>query len=91
VTASAESIFTYHIGIVVRDIDATMACYRDLLQVPRWHTWEVERVGLPTNPATAGRRGRIRIAYGRAPGQTIELLQPLEGETIWSAFLRDHG
>ena len=90
-TASAENVFAYHIGIVVRDIDAVEAVYRDLLGVTRWHTWEVEREGVPTNPATAGKLGRIRIAYGRAPGQTIELLQPLSGTSVWSEYLREHG
>lgn len=90
-TASPENVFAYHVGIVVRDIEAVEAVYRDLLGVTRWHTWEVEREGLPTNPATAGKLGRIRIAYGRAPGQTIELLQPLSGTSVWSEYLREHG
>ena len=90
-TASTDSIFAYHIGIVVRDIEATRARYTEFLHVPRWHTWDVERAGLPTNPATAGHRGRTRISYGRTPGQTIELIQPVDGESIWSVFLRDHG
>jgi hypothetical protein len=86
-----EQVFAYHIGIVVRDIEAVSACYSELLRVPKWHSWEVEREGLPTNAATAGRKGSVRIAYGRAPGQTIELLQPLAGASIWSEFLREHG
>jgi catechol 2,3-dioxygenase-like lactoylglutathione lyase family enzyme len=90
-TIPADQVFAYHIGIVVRSIEETGAIYKDLLGVQEWHTWEVERDGLPTNPQTAGRRGGIRIAYGRAPGQTIELLQPTGGTTIWSEFLREHG
>jgi len=90
-TASAENVFAYHIGIVVRDIEPVSRLYTELLGVPRWHTWDVERDGLPTNPATSGKRGSIRIAYGHAPGQTIELLQPLGGTTIWSEHLREHG
>jgi catechol 2,3-dioxygenase-like lactoylglutathione lyase family enzyme len=90
-SAPIEQILAYHIGIVVRDIDAVSACYGELLGVPKWHSWEVEREGLPTNAATAGRKGSVRIAYGRAPGQTIELLQPLAGTSIWSEFLREHG
>jgi catechol 2,3-dioxygenase-like lactoylglutathione lyase family enzyme len=90
-TIPADRVFAYHIGIVVRSIDETGGIYRDLLGTGEWHTWEVEREGLAVNPATAGKRGSVRIAYGRAPGQTIELLQPLEGTTIWSEYLREHG
>jgi catechol 2,3-dioxygenase-like lactoylglutathione lyase family enzyme len=90
-TASLENVFAYHIGIVVRDIEPVSRLYTELLGVPRWHTWEVERDGLPTNPATAGKHGSIRIAYGHAPGQTIELLQPLSGTSVWSEFLRERG
>jgi methylmalonyl-CoA/ethylmalonyl-CoA epimerase len=90
-TAIADSVFAYHIGIVVREIEPVSALYTRLLGVSRWHTWDVEREGVPTNPATAGRTGSVRIAYGRAPGQTIELLQPLSGTSVWSEFLREHG
>jgi catechol 2,3-dioxygenase-like lactoylglutathione lyase family enzyme len=90
-TIPAEKVCAYHIGIIVRSIEETGAIYRDLLGAGEWHSWEVEREGLPVNPATAGKRGRVRIAYGRAPGQTIELLQPLDGTTIWSEYLREHG
>jgi catechol 2,3-dioxygenase-like lactoylglutathione lyase family enzyme len=90
-TIVADSVYAYHIGIVVRNIDETSALYKELLGVQRWHTWEVEREGLPFNPQTAGHVGKIRIAYGRAPGQTIELLQPVEGTSIWSEYLREHG
>lgn len=90
-TAPMTEVFAFHIGIVVRDIEATSALYTELLGVPRWHTWINDREGLPTNPDTAGQRGVVRVAYGRAPGQTIELLQPIEGTTLWGNFLRDHG
>jgi catechol 2,3-dioxygenase-like lactoylglutathione lyase family enzyme len=90
-TISAENAFAYHIGIVVRNLEETTRLYSEMLGVPRWHRWEVEREGLPVNPATAGHKGKIAIAYGRAPGQTIELLQPVSGTSIWSEYLREHG
>jgi hypothetical protein len=90
-TIPADQVFAYHIGIVVRSIEETGSIYKALLGVSEWHSWEVEREGLPVNPTTAGKRGRVRIAYGRAPGQTIELLEPVSGTTIWSEFLRERG
>jgi catechol 2,3-dioxygenase-like lactoylglutathione lyase family enzyme len=90
-TVPTSEVFAFHIGLVVRDIETTSAVYSELLGVKQWHTWLNDREGLPTNPETAGQRGTVRAAYGRAPGQTIELLQPIDGTTIWSNFLRDHG
>lgn len=90
-TVSLPGVHAFHIGLVVRDLDATTRLYSEMLGVPRWHCWENEREGLPTNADTAGQRGKIRVAYGRLPGQTIELFQPLGGTTIWSNFLRDRG
>jgi catechol 2,3-dioxygenase-like lactoylglutathione lyase family enzyme len=90
-TVLMPSVYAFHIGIVVHDLDATTRLYSELLGVTRWHYWENDREGLPTNPDTAGQRGAIRVAYGRLPGQTIELFQPLGGTTIWSNFLRNHG
>ena len=84
-------IFAYHLGIVVRDLDAACARYTEFLQVPRWHFTEVEREGLPTNPATAGAKGRQRIAFGRVPGATFELIQPVEGKSVFSLYLQERG
>jgi catechol 2,3-dioxygenase-like lactoylglutathione lyase family enzyme len=90
-TLPLPSVYAFHIGIVVRDLDATTRLYSEMLGVTRWFCWENDRPGLPTNPETAGQHGSVRVAYGRAPGQTLELFQPLAGTTIWSNFLRDRG
>lgn len=88
---TAPSLFAYHLGIVVRDLDLACERYQQYLQVPRWHFTEIERAGLPINPATAGGRGRQRIAFGRVPGATFELIQPVEGKSVFSVFLEEHG
>jgi catechol 2,3-dioxygenase-like lactoylglutathione lyase family enzyme len=84
-------LFAYHLGIVVRDLDAACARYSEYLSVPRWHFTEIERPGLPTNPATAGGRGRQRIAFGRVPGATFELIQPVKGKSVFSVYLEERG
>jgi methylmalonyl-CoA/ethylmalonyl-CoA epimerase len=88
-TATSDELFAFHLGFVVRDLEATTARYQRLLDIPRWHPRETDVLALPWNPATTD--GRIRIAHGRTPGQTLELIQPLEGETFASIFLREHG
>lgn len=88
-TAPYEDIYASHIGIVVGDFEAVGACYQKLLGVPRWYVRETVSQPAPWDRAAGS--GRLRIAYGRTPGQTIELIQPLEGETFASIFLRERG
>jgi catechol 2,3-dioxygenase-like lactoylglutathione lyase family enzyme len=89
-TAPETRMFAYHLGIVVRDLDAACARYAELLGVPEWHRSEVERPGLPVNPKTAGGKGTLRIAFGRVPGMTFELIQP-EGQVEHRVFLDERG
>jgi catechol 2,3-dioxygenase-like lactoylglutathione lyase family enzyme len=89
-TAPEAKMFAYHLGIVVRDLEAACQRYSELLGVPEWHRSEVERPGLPVNPATAGGRGKLHIAFGRMPGVTFELLQP-EGQIEHRVFLDQRG
>jgi catechol 2,3-dioxygenase-like lactoylglutathione lyase family enzyme len=89
-TAPQSKMFAYHLGIVVRDLEAACARYAELLGVPEWHKSEVERPGVPVNPKTAGGRGKLYIAFGRVPGMTFELIQP-EGAIEHKVFLDTHG
>ena len=88
-TEAFGDIFASHIGIVVRDIEAVAARYQELLAVERWHVRETLSQPPPWETGAGG--GQIRIAFGRTPGQTIELIQPLDGETFASRFLRERG
>jgi methylmalonyl-CoA/ethylmalonyl-CoA epimerase len=88
-TDIADELFAFHLGFVVRDLEATMERFGRLMGIPRWYPRETDVLALPWNPATTD--GRIRIAHGRTPGQTLELIQPDGGETFASIFLREHG
>jgi methylmalonyl-CoA/ethylmalonyl-CoA epimerase len=88
-TAASDEIYAFHMGFVVRDLEATTERYSRLLQVPRWYFRETDVLALPWNPSTSD--GHIRIAHGRTPGQTLELIQPVDGESFASIFLREHG
>jgi len=88
-TAIIDQMFAFHMGFVVQDLDATTARYEKLLGIPRWHFRETDVLALPWDPATSD--GHIRIAHGRTPGQTLELIQPDGGDTFASIFLREHG
>ncbi|HLZ71699.1 MAG TPA: VOC family protein [Dehalococcoidia bacterium] len=88
-TAPAPQPYAFHIGMVVHDLDASARRFDQLLGAMRWHTWELPLQALPTNPRTTD--ARLRIAYGRMPGQTIELIEVLEGTPVHRLFLEARG
>ncbi|MCL5950164.1 MAG: VOC family protein [Chloroflexi bacterium] len=82
------------IGVVVRDLDKTM---RELSEIfglgpfrttayPPAHRGDMHRI-------YRGRPGdfRYRQAFTEVGTIELELIQPLEGESIWADFLREHG
>lgn len=88
-TAIAEKLFAYHIGIIVRDMEAAQSRWEKLFGPLEWFTWESSR---PPRPfLNEPDESRLRVSYGRLPGQTIELIQPLAGLSTHSRFLRDRG
>lgn len=87
-SAPPPDLLAFHIGFVVRDIDATLDRYRRILGVDLWRVHEVQRAKAPWTPYTDA---RIKIAFGRGVGLTFELIQVLEGKTQHSEFLEAHG
>jgi catechol 2,3-dioxygenase-like lactoylglutathione lyase family enzyme len=89
-TVPEAKLFAYHIGIVVHSRDEATKRYTELLGVPEWHLSEIERQGLPNNPKTRGGKGVLHIAFGRAPGITLEIIEP-EGQIAHKVWLDEHG
>jgi methylmalonyl-CoA/ethylmalonyl-CoA epimerase len=79
------------VGFVVKDIDKAMAAYARVGVKP----WRVYTYGAPLvkNITYRGRPGnwRFRIALVDVGGFSLELIQPLSGESIYSEFLEKHG
>ena len=70
-----------HIAIVVRDMDESLAFYRDMLGIAPSRVLDFPREG-------------VKIAFlplGGPSGSEIELLQPLSDETGVARFLAKHG
>lgn len=88
-SAPPPELQAFHLGFVVRDIEAVMERYRVLLGVDNWHVRENESPAQPWNPDTQD--AVVRMAYGRGSGQTFELIQVLSGRTAHSRFLEEHG
>jgi len=68
------------IGIVVRDMEATMKFYEKMFGIQSFPTVEFERGS-----------AKLRIGLLQLGEVQIELIQVLEGETIHSKFLEERG
>jgi methylmalonyl-CoA/ethylmalonyl-CoA epimerase len=80
------------VGIVVRDLDLALRGYADRLGVGPW------RVSTYAAPRLTGTRVRgvpvdysMRIALAWTGTMNWELIQPLEGPSIYREFLEAHG
>jgi catechol 2,3-dioxygenase-like lactoylglutathione lyase family enzyme len=89
VTAPPPDLLAYHLGFVVRDLDAVADRYSRMLGVDRWRTHELAVPRLAWDPRSTD--ARIRVAFGRAVGMTFELIQVQEGRTLHLDFLETHG
>jgi len=90
-TSSFQITAVNQVGFVVKDIDKAMAAYARVGVKP----WRVYTYGAPLvkNITYRGRPGnwRFRIALVDVGGFSLELIQPLSGESIYSEFLEKHG
>jgi len=80
--SAPPEIVAFHVGIVVRDLEAVIDRYRRMFGIDRWHL----RDALPDIPQ--------RIAYGGHDGTGIafELIEPQPGsKTQMSEFLEQRG
>ncbi|MBM4407221.1 MAG: methylmalonyl-CoA epimerase [Chloroflexi bacterium] len=68
----------HHVGIIVADLDAALACYRD-------------RLGLPFEAILDHPTDGVRLAFLGAGDSKVELLQPTEAGTGVARFLAKRG
>jgi methylmalonyl-CoA/ethylmalonyl-CoA epimerase len=80
------------IGVVVRDLDATMKMYHQLLGWGPWNVYEhtapvLHDTHLHGKPATYS----MLCAEVMVGDMCYELIQPLEGDSIYKEWLEEHG
>ncbi len=80
------------LALVVPDVDGSIRAYWSLLGIGPWKVYTVGGPSL-TGVTYRGEPGRFKIRYGLATsgGLTMELIQPLEGPSIWHEFLEGRG
>ena len=78
----------YHISAVVKDVDKTIEFLSSIWGLGPWHISE------PTaheGKMMAGPPFRIKLAWANLGPTRLELVQPLEGNAVWSQFLKTKG
>jgi methylmalonyl-CoA/ethylmalonyl-CoA epimerase len=80
------------VGFVVKDLEASVEAYHRLFGIGPWHFYTygrplVKRMTRRGKPAEY----RMRVALSYLGPLRIELIQPLEGDTVYAEFVRDHG
>jgi methylmalonyl-CoA/ethylmalonyl-CoA epimerase len=82
----------HQIGIVVRDLDKAMRAYWRILGIGPWRVYSH---GNPMVPVTTYRgrpeNYRHRVALADVGGMQIELIQHVEGDSIYKEFLTRFG
>jgi hypothetical protein len=80
------------VALVVRDLDAVVRAYWDRLRIGPWQIYTY-RAPLLKEMTYRGRRQdySMRLAFTWCADLQLEVIQPLEGPTIYEEFLRDHG
>ena len=80
----------HQLGYVVADIDRTIRYYESTLGIGPFSTpFEVDMGGaiLRGKPIQA----KIKVAFAQSGSVQIELIQPVEGENLYTEFLARHG
>ncbi len=65
-----------HIGLVVKDLDATVKAWSSLLGIGPWTIRDV---------------GDNKLAFATLGSVQFELIEPVAEKTLWADFLNNHG
>jgi len=82
------------VGVVVRDLDHTMRVLSDVFGIGPFRTVVYppeDRSDILTEYRGQPGSFRYRQAFADLGSVELEIIQPLEGESIWSDFLAAHG
>lgn len=79
----------HHIGIVVRDRDATIRYYRDIMGITSFFSYDspMPRALVHGKPTPCA----LRVGFALLGNTVIELLQPLDRVSPYFHFLEEHG
>ncbi|MCK4791297.1 MAG: VOC family protein [Desulfobacteraceae bacterium] len=77
-----------HIGVVVKDIDKTVEFLSSTWGLG---PWEILEYAPSDDELEIGEPYRIKLAFASLGSARLELIQPLDGKSLWSEFLENKG
>jgi len=77
-----------HLGVVVEDMDKAKELLSRVLGLG---PWQVIDYAPDKDDLFIGEPFRLRLAVAEQAPLVLELIQPLEGKSIWSEFLKNNG
>ena len=83
-----------HMGVVVKDVDETVEFLSSILGLGPWQifeTVEYYKGEMKMDELGVGAPFRLKLAFARLGTIVVELLQPLEGMSVYSQFLETKG
>lgn len=81
-------ISLHHAGLIVADFAPAMDSWHKNLGIS-FSVFEVNQTN--SRFSSSGPAFKLRFGFGMMGAAAIELIQPLEGETIYSQYLRERG
>jgi methylmalonyl-CoA/ethylmalonyl-CoA epimerase len=81
------------VGIIVRDVQQWAEILYKLLGIGPFRVleWPIEGIDPQSTYHGQPRSYRIRLGFARSGATQIELIEPLDDQSIWSDFLARHG
>lgn len=81
-----------HVCIVVRDVEKSIERYTNILGIGQWSVLDFDD-SVIGDMMYRGKsvRHRFRAALAMVGSMQLELIQPLEGDSTYSDFLKQHG
>jgi catechol 2,3-dioxygenase-like lactoylglutathione lyase family enzyme len=77
-----------HVGVVVKDTDKTVEFLSSIGVGGPWKTFDFVQ---DKDILLAGEPFRLKIAFAKVGTTAFELLQPVEGNSVWAQFLKTNG
>jgi catechol 2,3-dioxygenase-like lactoylglutathione lyase family enzyme len=81
----------FQVGIVVRDLDKSMKDYETLLGINSWKEVTIDNEFLKFTYHGKPVEHSFKAAFTMLGSLMVELLQPLEGDSIYRDFLNEQG